>query len=173
MTLVHHGTVSMRRPTPADGPGLAALVRACPPLDPNTPYCYALLGEHFADTCAVAAIDGELVAFVSGYRPPRRPYTLFVWQVGVHPDWRGHGLAARLLDTLAARAWWPEITWLETTIGPSNRASARLFVGFAERRGVPVHVLPGYPAEWFPPPHEAEPLYRIGPFRPHLKENEP
>jgi len=170
VSLVDPGTAILRRPTPADAPALTALVQACPPLDANTTYCYALLGDHFADTCALAAVDGRPVAFISGYRLPRRSDVLFVWQVGVHPDWRGHGLAARLLDTLATRAWWPEIAWLETTIGPSNQASARLFAGFAARRGVGIEVVPGYPLDWFPPPHEAEPLHRVGPFHAHSKE---
>src|SRR5690606_42164986 len=65
------------------------LVARCQPLDTNSVYCNLLQCSDFADT-AIAAEDanGQLVGFISGYRPPSRPDTLFVWQVAVDASMR-------------------------------------------------------------------------------------
>ncbi|MFW9674712.1 hypothetical protein V3H45_25585, partial [Vibrio parahaemolyticus] len=74
-------TVMLRRPTDGDGYNLHQLVARCQPLDTNSVYCNLLQCSDFADTAIAAEnAQGELVGFISGYRPPSRPDTLFVWQ---------------------------------------------------------------------------------------------
>src|SRR5690554_7291512 len=70
---------SLRRPRATDGYALNQLVKRCPPLDTNSVYCNLLQCSDFSAT-GIAAEDsqGELVGFISGYRPPSRPDTLFV-----------------------------------------------------------------------------------------------
>jgi L-2,4-diaminobutyric acid acetyltransferase len=154
----------LRAPRPSDGAAMWALVREAGTLDENSAYLYVLLADRFGDTCAVAERDGRLVAVLTGFRPPRDPSTYFVWQIGVHHDARGRGLASRLIDEVLARH--PDVRFVEATVSPSNAASRALFAGLARRRGAALETLSGYGAALFPPPHEREPLLRIGPFAP-------
>lgn len=160
--------IRLRRTRPEDGAAIWSLREAVGTLDPNSAYLYLLLADRFRDTCAVAEdASGGLVAFLTGFVPPRQPDTYFVWQIGVHTCARGLGLAGRLLDHVVDRL--PAVRFLEATVSPSNTASSALFRAFARRREAKLVVSAGYPADRFPavePPHEAEPLYRIGPFEP-------
>jgi L-2,4-diaminobutyric acid acetyltransferase len=133
-------------------------------LELNTAYAYLVLADDFTDTCVVAE-DGEVLAgFVLGYRPPTRPDTLFVWQVGVAPSHRGQGLARRMILELLERNA-PEVTHLESTVTPSNTASRRLFRSVAEARGTTCDVTEYLTEDHFPEAgHEAEEKFRIGPF---------
>lgn len=131
-------------------------------LDVNSPYAYVLWGDRFAATSNVAVEpDGEIVGFVTGFRPPDDPAALFVWQIGVVGHSRGRGVARQMLDDLLART---APSWLEATVTPSNTASASLFRGVATRRGVGFHEVEAYTADLFPGDHEAEVRLRIGPL---------
>jgi len=132
-------------------------------LELNTGYAYVLLCDHFAATTIVAESDGQLVGFVAAYVPPSRHDTVFVWQVGVHPDARGQGIASSLLDALIGCDACRSVQALEATVSPSNAASRRLFESFAERHGAPFAWSDGYPATHFAGTHEPENLIRIGP----------
>lgn len=153
------------------------LVRATGVLEPNSAYAYALLCRDFSETCLVAEVKEDgieedgIVAFVTAYRPPARPEAVFVWQIGVHPRAQGQGLGRRLLLELLRRPAAADATHLEATVGVSNTASARLFQSVAREFGAPCEILPWFTERHFPspegraPPHEDEPLYRIGPLR--------
>ncbi|MFJ5258845.1 diaminobutyrate acetyltransferase [Streptomyces sp. NPDC088387] len=155
------------RPSVADGAALWRLAKESGNLDLNSSYAYLLWCRDFAATSAVArADDGTPVGFVTGYLRPDRPGTLLVWQVAVDAAYRGHGVAARLLDGLTARigAELP-LTDVETTITPGNTASERLFASFAERHGARVEREVLFGTGLFPDgPHDSEVLYRIGPL---------
>lgn len=142
-------------------------------LELNTAYAYLVLADDFTDTCVVAVergsepgdvADGTLAGFVLGYRPPTRPDTLFVWQVGVAPSHRGQGLARRMiLEVLERNA--PEVRFLESTVTPSNTASRRLFRSVAEARDTTCDVTDHLTEDHFPEDgHEAEQRFRIGPL---------
>ncbi len=134
-------------------------------LDLNSPYCYLMLSEHFRSTCAVAVEQGELCGFVTGFRVPDEPSTLFIWQITVAPERRGRRIASALLDHLADRPVVPRLRWLEATITPSNDASAATFRRFARSRSAEYAESPLFAAEQFPGgAHEAELRVRIGPF---------
>ncbi|GHF30315.1 L-2,4-diaminobutyric acid acetyltransferase [Streptomyces fumanus] len=152
-----------------DGAALWRIARDSKVLDLNSSYSYLLWCRDFAATSAVArAESGEAVGFVTGYVRPDRPDTLFVWQVAVDAAYRGRGLAAALLDGLAARLVAQRgLTTLETTISPDNFASQRLFASFAERHGAGLEREVLFDAGLFPDgPHEPEVLHRIGPLSP-------
>jgi L-2,4-diaminobutyric acid acetyltransferase len=85
--------VLLRRPDATDGIRVSDLVASCPPLDRNSLYCNLLQCTDFSDTCVLAERNGEAIGWISGYRPPNDPATLFVWQVAVHERARGLGLA--------------------------------------------------------------------------------
>jgi diaminobutyrate acetyltransferase len=121
-------------PTKADGHAIYDLASRSQPLDLNSCYHYVLFAHHFAQTSLVAKAGGKLAAFVTGYREPDAPETLFVWQVAVDSDFRGHGLAKRLLLELIERTD-PET--IEATITPDNEASQGLFRALAKALDAP------------------------------------
>lgn len=160
------GAPVLRRPVVADGPGVWHMVRGSS-LDTNSPYAYFMMFRYFPDTCVVAEHGGHVVGFMTGFRPPAAPDTLFVWQIGVAPAARGQGLAGALLDEVLGRPEQAQVRWLEATVAHSNAASLKLFHGLAGRLGAAVTESPCFPEQLFPSDvHEAEMLLRIGPFAP-------
>lgn len=128
--------LTMRQPRPEDGPAVTDLVRACPPLDTNSPYLHLIQCSQFAETCVLAERDDRAVGWISAHRPPSDPGQIFVWQVAVHPDARGIGLGGLMLDELIARPAVRGATHLAATVTRDNDASWALFGGFARRRGL-------------------------------------
>ncbi|MFC6670366.1 diaminobutyrate acetyltransferase [Marinobacterium aestuariivivens] len=145
-----------------------------PPLDTNSVYCNLLQCSDFADTAIAAeADDGRLLGFISGYRPPKRPDTLFVWQVAVHEAARGLGLGSRMLLALVRRQAKEGVRYIETTISPGNEASEALFRKVFGILDAPWDRKLLFSREvHFAGQHDDELLYRAGPFRlpvPELK----
>jgi L-2,4-diaminobutyric acid acetyltransferase len=159
--------ITLAAPRPQDGPLVHDLIAACPPLDRNSPYCNALQCTHFADTCVLAWRSGAPVGWVSAYRKPGAPQTLFVWQVAVAENGRGRGLALRMLQSLLARETCGGVERLETTITGSNTASWALFRRLAERLRAPLKHHPWLlDGAELPSGTPTEHLLTIGPFAP-------
>lgn len=150
-------------------------------LDKNSAYAYLLFATHFAHESIVArrTDTGDMVGFVMSYRPPTHADTIFVWQIGVDPSAHGQGLGSRMLDALADRVQastkhegaGAAVCFMEATVTPGNAASRNLFTSFARRRGAELVLTePHFSADDFPgadtghDAHEAEDLFRIGPF---------
>lgn len=154
-----------RRPEADDGAAIWDLVKKTGVLDVNSAYSYIMLGEYFADTCIVAERKGRIVGFVSGFKPPQREDTLFVWQVAVADSERGRGLAKTLIMKLLSSETCDEVRYLEATVTPSNKPSTRLFRSVARELHTSCMIEEGFQGEMFPGDgHEAERLFRIGPF---------
>lgn len=164
--LHEHIDVEFTEPTLNDGAAMWRLARDTQVLDLNSSYAYLLWGRDFARTSVLAADDGRPCGFVSGYLRPDEPGILMIWQVAVAEEARGRGLAGRMLDHLVdrLRSGSAPITHLETTITADNEASIALFTSLARRRGVELTTSPLFESEAFPDGHDAELLYRIGPF---------
>jgi len=157
--------IVLRPPTALDAANLHHLVRISPPLDQNSMYCNLLQCSHFSETSIVAEQAGQLVGFITGYRLPDRPDTLFIWQVSVHPDARRQNIAMRMLQELVARLLPEGVRQLETTVTESNHASARLFMQFAEQLSTQtVRSCLFEQQTHFHGQHDSEWLLRIGPF---------
>jgi len=160
-TEVYH----FRKPDISDGPDIYSLIERSKPLDLNSLYSYLLLADHFRDTCIVGERDGKIAGFISAYVPPSRRDTLFVWQVAVDEKERGSGIGSKMLDRLIERPGMDSLSYLETTVNPSNDKSRRLFESFAKRVQAPLTTSVLFPEELFGQGnHEAEILFRIGPF---------
>jgi L-2,4-diaminobutyric acid acetyltransferase len=143
-------------------------------LDTNSVYCNLLQCTHFAATSVAAWQAHALVGFVSGYLPPGRPDTLFIWQVAVDESARGKGLASRMLTEILQRPDCDDVRWLETSITRANSASWGLFEGFAAKHGVRACKKVLFDRdEHFLGEHATEYLLRIGPLRQPLAENAP
>lgn len=159
------GDASLRTPTPEDGYALNRLVSASPPLDPNSIYCNLLQCSHFKDTAIAAELDGELVGFVSGYIPPTKPNTLFIWQVVIADTMRGQGLAKKMLLELLRKLAASKLHFIETTITPDNEASWGLFRSLARELDTAIESRVFFARKaHFGGLHEDEHLVQIGPL---------
>jgi len=157
--------IELRAPVAEDGHSVHQLVANCPPLDPNSLYCNLLQAAHFSTTSVAATLAGKLVGFVSGYRIPARPDTLFIWQVAVGDSARGQGLATRMLRHILARPDCAGVAYLETTITADNGASWALFGALAKQLQAPLGESLMFDRErHFGGDHDSEMLVRIGPF---------
>lgn len=158
--------VAVRPALEGDGALLWELARAAGTLDLNSPYAYMMTCRNFADTCAVAEVFGMPAGFVAAHRVPVRPHTLFVWQVGVLPEFRGLGIAKRLLDSLMGQPGCAGVRALEATVTPGNAASKALFASFARARGADLSIAAGFGRDDFPEDsvHDEERLFRIAPI---------
>jgi L-2,4-diaminobutyric acid acetyltransferase len=137
-------TITLRKPAPEDGAAVWRLVSECKPLDENSMYCNLIQCEHFADTCVLAELGGEVVGWISGHVPPSAPGTIFVWQVAVSETARGTGLGLRMLQDLVRRDACADVTDMQTTITGDNAASWGLFRKFARRMGAPLGSAPHF-----------------------------
>ncbi|GAB4364565.1 MAG: diaminobutyrate acetyltransferase [Kiloniellaceae bacterium] len=159
------GTLRFRKPRKSDGAAVWSLIRSIGALDDNSMYCNLLQCSHFAATCAIAELDGELVGWISGYLPPDQPDTLFVWQVAVHPDARGRGVAKRLIHELLRRPECRRVRHIHSTITPDNAASWALFRAIADDLDAPIADDPHFERDaHFDGQHDTEHLVEIGPF---------
>lgn len=158
--------VIFRRPSLEDGKAVQDLVASCATLDDNSLYCNFLQCTHFADTCMLVEQGDKVLGWISAYRPPREPGTLFVWQVAVSPEARGRGIASALVERLLVSRSCQDVTRLRATITPDNTASWRLFGSIADSLGAPLSRRMWLDAEEnFDGEHEDEFMITIGPFR--------
>jgi len=132
-TALHKPKITFRKPVAEDGARVWELIRACKPLDENSMYCNLLQCDHFADTCIVAELNGDIVGWISAYLVPSAPDTLFIWQVAVSDKARGQGLGRRMIAALLDRQECAGVRRIQTTITRENAASWALFSGFAAR----------------------------------------
>jgi L-2,4-diaminobutyric acid acetyltransferase len=141
------------------------LVERCPPLDANSSYCNFLQCGHFAQTSVAAEMNGELVGFISGYKKPEQPDTLFVWQVAVDERARGQGLASKMLLHILQRPNCQSVNHLETTITEDNKGSWALFERLAKTLTADLNSSIFLDKQkHFDGLHDSEALVRIGPF---------
>ncbi|MFA5504882.1 MAG: diaminobutyrate acetyltransferase [Vulcanimicrobiota bacterium] len=159
------------RPSRAsDGKEMWRLLEEIGTLERNTGYFYVLFACEFHRSCVVAEKDGRMIGFVVGFRPPERPGSVFVWQVGVSPKARGQGVASKLLKALLEQT---RATVLEATVSPDNLASRALFQSLAQKMEVTCTVEPYFREHHFYHPHEPEELFSIGPLQPSALPTSP
>ncbi|MBK8199315.1 MAG: diaminobutyrate acetyltransferase [Acidobacteria bacterium] len=157
--------VVIKAPTADDAADVHALIAACPPLDTNSRYANLIQCTHFADTCAVARLDGKVAGWVSGHHPPGRGDTYFLWQVAVSPAARGSGLPLRMIRQILSRAGQSRVRFIETSITSANEASWALFRSVADKLAAPIADRPWFEkSRHFAGQHDTEHLVTIGPF---------
>lgn len=130
--------VTFRRPTEIHAAKVWELIAKCPPLDRNSLYCELLLCTDFADTCVLAERAGAVVGWISAYRRPSDPSTLFIWQIAVHPEVRNTGVGKGLITSALNRPCCESVTYIKATVTLSNRASKLLFAGLARSLRAPI-----------------------------------
>ncbi|MCA9038963.1 MAG: diaminobutyrate acetyltransferase [Planctomycetaceae bacterium] len=157
----------LRQPTPQDAAWIWRLVRETGVLDQNSCYLYLLLCRDFSKSCIVAEECSRLVGFITGYRIPEFPTTLFIWQVGVSQSARRRGIALRMLSALVNHCQAQEkLEFLEATVTKENQASRQLFDKYARENGLSLEEESGFTESDFSfGNHQAEPRLRIGPLK--------
>ncbi|GAB6271064.1 MAG: diaminobutyrate acetyltransferase [Smithellaceae bacterium] len=166
--------IVFRKPVISDAQAIWKLVQTSPPLDMNSLYCYLILCAHFADTSVVVESPERLCGYISAYVPPDRQNTLFVWQVVVNPVCQGKGVAKTMLKTILQRQYSVPVSYLETTVNPSNLASDALFHSLAKTLNTSCEKRVLFSEKDFgESAHEDEILYRIGPFDTQIQKEEP
>ncbi|MCW8934123.1 MAG: diaminobutyrate acetyltransferase [Gammaproteobacteria bacterium] len=161
--------LTLRPPLAEDGAHVHQLVEQCPPLDANSMYCNLLQCTHFAGTSVAAVQENEthnnLLGFISAYIIPERNNTLFIWQVAVSEQARGHGLAGNMLQHILERTQCAQVSYLETTITDSNQASWALFKSLAKKLETRLERSVMFERDkHFAGQHDSEFLARLGPF---------
>ncbi|MCW1381416.1 GNAT family N-acetyltransferase [Novosphingobium sp. KCTC 2891] len=114
-------------------PALLRLARSAGTLDLHTPYTYWTLTA--AGIVLLALDDTRPVGLLTALRAAD-PARAFLWQVGLVPEARGRGIAARLLDTFRDRALAQGIDAVDLTIAADNTASFAMMHRFAQRHGL-------------------------------------
>jgi len=161
----HEDFAAIRPLEAGDATAIWRLIEVTPELDKNSHYLYLLLGTHFGDTCVVAERQGQIVGVVTGFRPPTHPQRLFVWQLAVHPESRGQGIARRLVECLLDMQSMP-VERLDVTIAPDNAASQAVFRSIARRRRWTIESAPFLCGTDVPSeagPHDDEWLFVLSP----------
>lgn len=157
--------IIIRKPQIGDGVRIHKLVQKCKPLDINSLYSYLLVCIHFDQTSVITELNNEIVGYISAYINPNHNKTLFVWQVAVSPDIRGHGLATKMIMDILNREQIKSVEFIETTVTPSNQASMSLFRKIASQLNGNIQKSPFFTSDLFGKSnHEEELLLRIGPL---------
>lgn len=142
-------------------------------LDLNSSYAYALIATHFHHTSAIAMCENKPIGFTSAYMLPNKVSghsELFIWQVGVDPQFQGQGIAFEMILHILNREVCKNVTTLKTTISPSNNASSRLFQKIASHFRAGMARTPYFGKDHFPDSHEQEDLITISPLS--IKQNQ-
>lgn len=159
--------ISIASPEVSHGGDIWRIAKSTTELDLNSSYMYLLFARDFADTSRVALIEGKVVGFVLAYRRAENQDCLFVWQVAVDEEFRGEGLAQRMLNHLVGDSSDESpIRTVETTVTDDNIASRRLFSRLAEHWGADIKRRALFDESHFPDDHDAERLHEIGPIDP-------
>jgi L-2,4-diaminobutyric acid acetyltransferase len=157
--------VTIEAPKSEDGAAVHDLIAACPPLDTNSLYMNLIQTTHFAETCALAREDGEVIGWVSGHIPPEEPEVFFLWQVAIGEKARGKRVPKRLVADIFSRPSCKDVRYLKTTITPDNEASWGLFKSLARWLDAPLQESPFFDEDkHFKGRHDSEILVTIGPF---------
>lgn len=157
--------IAIRKPGREDGAAVWKMVADSATLDTNSMYCNLLQCSHFATTCAIAEMEGEMVGWMSGYIPPEEPDTYFVWQICTAERARGKGIARQLISSVLARPVCHAVTRLQTTITSNNAPSWALFGAMAGMLEADLTRAVHFRRDThFDGRHDTEYLVTIGPF---------
>ncbi len=95
--------------------------------------------QHFNDAGFIVEQDHDLVAFLIGFMSQSEPGVAYIHFVGVHPDWRKHGLGRQLYERFFERARAKGARTVHCITAPSNTGSIAFHtaMGFEAAYSVP------------------------------------
>ena len=123
---------AIRNVTANDGAIMRKLAHECGTLDLHTPYTYWVNACYQSESCFVAEEDGKPIGYIMAVDAPD---VVFIWQIGIVPEWRGKGLADRLITKCVDYATKKNKN-IEVTIAADNRASYRAFKKACDKRNI-------------------------------------
>ncbi|WP_320034291.1 diaminobutyrate acetyltransferase [Halarcobacter sp.] len=157
--------IYIRKPKKEFSKKIFQLVKSCSNLDLNSEYLYLLQSTHFKECCSIALCDDKVVGFVSGYKIPNNENALFIWQVAIDENFRGLGLANKLITNTLKRKVNSDVNYIHTTVSPDNKSSIRMFEKLAKKLNTQMKSKKFFKKEDFIDAHEEETLYEIGPIK--------
>lgn len=156
--------LTLTNPKVEDGAAMWELAKTTS-LDTNASYTYVMMCEYFNETCTVAKIDEEVVGFIVGFIPPKKPDTFFIWQIGIDESQQATGLALDLIKRVVRNSE-EHVQYVEATVTPSNRASQSVLQKLARNQKTEFNVFDCFSKHHFPNDnHDEEKLYRVGPIK--------
>jgi L-2,4-diaminobutyric acid acetyltransferase len=127
--------VQIRTPRMDDVPGIALLVRECRPfLTAHASYLYWAYCRYYAETCALAEVDGQIAGWCHANAVGRGKY--FSHQTAVAPWARGLGIGRSLWAHVLNRIKHEPGFALEFTIERRNIAALKMLTAAAEDAGL-------------------------------------
>jgi ribosomal protein S18 acetylase RimI-like enzyme len=94
--------------------------------------------DHFSGSSLVAEDDGDLAGFLVGFMSPGQPVEAYIHFAGVHPAYRGTGLARRLYAQFIAAARADGRRVVRAITSPANDGSIRFHRAMGFTAGGPV-----------------------------------
>lgn len=157
-------TITFEKPSPDDGARMWEIASRDGTLDQNSSYTYIMMCEYFQDMCVVAKDGDQTIGFVLGFNTPEEQEHFFVWQVAIDVEYRGRGLAYKMIQHLLKQNN-EKSCYIEATITPDNIPSRKLFEKIAREYDAPCIVEELFAEEIFPDDHKSELKYTIGPIK--------
>jgi len=96
-----------------------------------------LFFQHFRDTSFVAESDGQMRGFLIGFVSQTYPTEAYVHFIGVHPEYRGNGVAKCLYRNFFATAYEKGCKVVRCVTSPVNETSISFHIrmGFRIEKG--------------------------------------
>lgn len=112
-------------------PGLIELMRTgAPYISVRSQSDYWAYATLFSSTCPLAVLDEVVAAAVVAFRSQDEPNDIYVQDVVVHPEHRGKGLAAQLLDTVRDYGIMQGCRRIYLTSEPGNISAHRAWIRY-------------------------------------------
>lgn len=127
--------VIYQSPDVSHAPQISRMVRESAELDNNSEYIYALWCTYFSPHSAVALRDGEVIAFVTGFRCPTAPDTYFLWQTATKPRHGVPNLGVDLILYAAEREIETGARAIAASVDAKNKPIKMLMKSLCKRLG--------------------------------------
>lgn len=103
------------------------LVQATQTLDVHHPYAYWLMFNHSPELCCVVERDEIIVGFATAMKHFGSSNAVFLWQIGVLPDFHQQGIGTQLAEHVIQQAFSTGFQEVYFTTTPDNLPTIRLF----------------------------------------------
>lgn len=134
-------------------------------LDVNSDYCYIMWSTYFQNSSMIATYNEKVIGFISGFIQPENNDTLFIWQIAIDEQYRGNGLANKMIHSLFEKVKSNNVSYIEATVTPSNTPSNKLFANLARKMEANYTITRCFSEADFPDKSKEEEFtYRIGPI---------
>ncbi|GEM_PF-3598627 len=114
--------VEYRKASVEDAKEIHTIVKNTPGIDDNSLYYYSLWLKEFDQSNVVATQNNKIIAFLTAFRKPKDPETLFLWQLAAIPRHGVPDLGVRLAYHLIDYEIDNNLSGVEATIDLNNKS---------------------------------------------------